>query len=402
MYVIAPPTSSSVKGTSKISSVISIQGKPFELWFEVTGADKLAFGKGANVFVAACLLPAMKAGIDITVEAPMSAKLYYNLTHSVIPLLRTFCPGLKPIRIHAAKLVSEGTPKAGVFTGFSGGIDSSCAYYDHSGDRAPKEYRVTHFVFNNVGSHGQSAHDEALFKERFGRLHAFCEAVKIPFLAVNSNLDALVQMNFQLTHTLRNACVALLLEENFGKFVYASAYEFKDISTKPTDDMAYLDPILLPLLGTEKIECISSGSEHSRVNKTRLVCEVPQSREYLDVCVQPSKVRKGEINCSYCWKCARTLMTMDALGQLDSYAPVFNPALYRRYRNLYLVEILNTRSPLLVEIRELLRETGFKVPGCVRLLARATPQFISDKISKRYIPKFVERPAMLKLLNRFL
>src|SRR5438309_136737 len=87
--------------------------------------------------------------------------------------------------------------------------------------------------------------------------------------------------------------------------------------------------LLLPLLGTERLECIASGGQYTRVDKTIRVARVDASTQFLDVCVNPWMATE-RLNCSGCWKCLRTQLTLAVLGELDRYDKVFDVGLYRR------------------------------------------------------------------------
>ena len=56
----------------------------------------------------------------------------------------------------------------------------------------------------------------------------------------------------------------------------------------------------------------------------------------LDVCVaNPDKrLALEKLNCSRCWKCTRTLLTLEALGRLDAFEKVFDLPYYRTHRAL--------------------------------------------------------------------
>jgi hypothetical protein len=288
--------------------------------------------------------------------------------------------------------------------GFSGGIDSFSNYYDHSGDRAPEEYRITHFVHNNVGSHGQDAtgKDHSVFAQRYEALRPVADSLGRDFIKVNSNLDEVIGMDFQLTHTVRNAVIALLMQKGIGKFLYASTYSFKKTRVEPWHDMAVLDPIALPLLSTESLECIASGGQHTRVEKTMCVSRIKESRGCLDVCVCPQDAR-GLVNCSRCWKCLRTALTLSVLGKLDDYRGVFDIDVYRRFEKLFLIEVIHSDDYFLAEIADLISRTGFRVPRAVRVLAMIVPRRISSRMSRRIIPALARTDQRLvRMINRML
>jgi hypothetical protein len=341
----------------------------------------------------------MLSGQDLSTQGPMSSKLFYNLTHYAVPILKEYLRlsqviAIRPIALHCRR---EPGP-IGVMASFSGGIDSFCNYYDHSGNRAPPEFQITHFVYNNVGSHGQRSpeRDHSTFVKRFAILQEFARQQKKPFIMVNSNLDDIVGMNYQLTHTVRNAAVGLLMQNCICKFLYASGYPFRETKIKPFYDpefvrdeeprgMACLDPVILPLLGTERLDCIASGGQYTRVEKTACVATIEASARFLDVCVHP-EAAKNHINCSRCWKCLRTALTLEVLGKVDQYIQVFDLNVYRRFRPLYLVDVLSSSDYFLQEIRDLMKERNFHVPKMIRLAAAITPKFVKRKMTRRIIP----------------
>jgi hypothetical protein len=391
-----------VAGNFRVSSIISDATSERTLWFEVPAAYKeIITLDSMDAFVVGCLLPAMFAGHDVTVEGPISGKLYYNLKHYLMPILKEYLPDLHIIGIKPSALHDPAQPRgSGVLSGFSGGIDSFCNYVDHSGDRVSPEYRITHFVYNNVGSHGQGSaeQDQALFMKRFASIRSFAEQEGKPFITVNSNIDGIIGMDFQLTHTIRNAAVALLMQKGIEKFLYASAYPFNKTQIKPSHDMAYLDPVILPLLGTERLECIASGGQYTRVTKTARVATIEASEKYLDVCVHPRNAKRF-INCSYCWKCLRTELTLSILGKLERYNTVFDTEIYWKCENLYLIDVLTSRDPLLLEIADFIKSEHFPVPRMIKILAAITPRLLGKRITQWVIPKIANRNKIPRIIN---
>ena len=199
-------------------------------------------------------------------------------------------PSLHPVKILPKSLDNDKgyTCKDGVVTGFSGGVDSFCTIKDHYFDNTLPSYKITHLIFNNVGSHGGKNPEEArkLFNQRYEVVKGFTQDVGIEFIKIDSNLTDLLNMKFQQTHTCRNASAVLQFQKLFGKYLYASAYPYKDCYTDKTYDIAYTDPIAIHLLSTETLECISSGCQYSRVEKTERISDLEYATRYLNVCVK--------------------------------------------------------------------------------------------------------------------
>ena len=230
------------------------------LWFECNAAHADKFSsETCDGFLIAMLAIAMRRGQNILVGGPLSSRLYYNVKFYYLELLRNLIPDTQKISIEAEQLTNRNWGGTGVFTGFSAGVDSFCTIADHSAPNVPSEYQVNQLLFNNVGSHGQSEHDLKIFHDRLARLELHAQAMNLPLFSVNSNLDNVIDMDFQLTHTLRNTAVALLFQNSCGKFLYSSAVHYRYSYVKPTYDMGYGDAISVHLLSTETTECISSG-----------------------------------------------------------------------------------------------------------------------------------------------
>lgn len=385
-------------GRTRISCVMGAEDSV--LWYEVEEAFTSYLSTDtSDAFLVAALVPAIERGQDIRVSGPISAKLYYNLSNYLIPVLSNYLRRPRKTRIFANFLLSTPLQRGtGVAAGFSGGIDSFCNFYDHSGGRVPQEFALTHFLFNNVGSHGQrgAAEDRAVFSSRHKQLQDCAAALGKPLLAVDSNLDQFFGGKFQLTHTLRNATVALLMQEAFAKFMYSSGYALDETRVGPDYNMSRLDPVILPWLSTERLECIASGGQHTRVDKTARVIDIPASRQYLDVCVTPSNAPAGFSNCGMCWKCVRTAITLKAYGRLGDYGRIFPRAHVDLFENLYLIEVLGGSSPFAREIRELMAKTGYPVPRLVGLIGAVLPSFLAQQMSIRVIPFLIRRTRLAR------
>lgn len=400
--IINPPVLSVSNGRARIAAEIQIGGDIKTLWFEIeeTYKDYIAVDT-LDAFVAASLIPAILRGENIRVKGTMSGKLFYNTSCSLIPILSDYLEKPRLTRIIPDTFTGKAPGGTGVAAGFSGGIDSFCNYYDHSCGRVPDEFSLTHFIFNNVGAHGQKGldADRALFFQRFARLLECAKKMGKPAVAVDSNLDEFLGQNFELTHTLRNTAVALLLQKEFSKFMYSSGYPLSGTKVGPDSNMSRLDPVILPLLSTERLECIASGGQHSRVEKTRRVTEIEESRHYLDVCVSPHNAPVGIANCGVCWKCIRTATTLKIFGKLEEYGRIFDLKAFVLFDKLYLIEVMGGKSIYSQEIRHLIAEKNFPVPSTVRFIGALLPGAVAQQFSMRIIPSLLRFKPLARFIN---
>lgn len=369
---ISKPLLQVQEGVARLSVIVRFPEGPKELWFTLPAqhADKLA-AEACDGFVVGLYAAAALRGLDIHVEGPISEKLLQSLNGPCGELLHTLLPQSRRVRILADDTSRNDWGGRGVYAGFSAGIDSFCTLFTHTRAELPREQRVSGLFYNNVGSHGRYQTGASLFTLRERRIRALASQVGLPLVSVSSNLDAFLGVPFQRTHTLRNVAVALLCQRACGRFLYSSTVHFRDVRARAVKDIGYADPILLPLLQTETLTCESVGGEYTRHDKTRIVAQHPLSYNTLDICVSQSP--SATINCSACWKCLRTQLSLELLGSLPRYSKVFQLERYARVRTLFIASVLQSRDALLCEVGEQLKQHMQNVPRAARVLARLAP-----------------------------
>lgn len=336
---------------------VQTHGCSKSLWFTLDNEHEELISDRSDAALSALLIPAMERGEDIRVNGTVSERLYYILQHHQQAVLQALHPSLNRVSIHPEEIKPKKKTGTGVATGFTGGIDSFATLADHYHADTPDGFHITHLLFNNVGSHGRR--NEELYKERYEYLQPAVDRIGLPLIAVNSNIDSFYEtIGFQESHTQRNAAVALLLQQGISRFLYSSTFDYQSVRISDTYDMAYSDPVTLPLLSTEGLDALSVGSEYSRVEKTLKVTKLKESYRSLNICADGNTAG----NCSECWKCRRTLLTLEIAGMLNRYSEVFDFDAYRRGRKLYLARVLASNDPLLKEIVEFAEAEGYEFP----------------------------------------
>ncbi|MGQ0502290.1 MAG: hypothetical protein ACT4P0_06740 [Panacagrimonas sp.] len=325
------------------------------LWYQVDSRWGESLSSSCDAAAVALLIPAMARGEDLEVQGALSQRLFYHLSGPVQAMLKLVLPQLRCIRILANEVVCERLPTTGyVASGFSAGVDSFAVLADHFYDPAPPGFRLTHLLFNNVGSHGLGG--EGLFWQRHERTAKVAARIGLPLIAINSNQNEFYKgFTFQKTHTLRNVSVALALQGGVARFFYASAGHYADCRLGPTSDMAQGDFALVPALATENIDTLSVGGQYSRVEKLLRVARIEDSLQTLDVCLSGS----APGNCSMCRKCVRTLLILEIAGMLNRYEAVFDLSRYRHKRSWGIRNIIDNSEPIPQEIVRFARERGY-------------------------------------------
>ena len=367
---ISKPLLQTQDGQARLSVIVRFPEGPKELWFTVPAhhAAKLS-ADTCDGFVVGLYPLAAQRGLDIHVEGTMSTQLFNSLNGACGELLHTLLPRSSRVRVLADDTTAEDWGGRGVYTGFSAGVDSFCTLFTHSRSDVPRAQQLSGLFYNNVGSHGRHQVGANLFSVRERRIRALAAQVALPLISVSSNLDAFLGNPFQRTHTLRNVAVALLCQRACGTFLYSSTVHFRDVRTHALQDIGYADPVLLPLLRTETLTCHSAGGEYTRHDKTRIVAQHTLSYNTLDICVSQSP--SATINCSACWKCLRTQLSLELLGSLERYGKVFQRDRYARVRTLFIASVLQSRDALLQEIRSQLDPRN--VPRTARVLSLVAP-----------------------------
>lgn len=331
---------------------VSSQGKETECFYSVPErvAD-FADAASSNCFLVGLLYPAMRWGEDIHVEGTVSARLLYNINEYLVPFMSMCDSRLKPIKVTADATDGEYRGAAhAVGTGFSGGIDSFTTIHEHFERPTPEGFRLTHLFFFNVGAHGIPKDEterlaiERKFQARYEKLKNFPAEVGLPFVPVNSNIHQFHPWGHLEVATLATASAALFLQRGIRRYYLASAghpyfhlWHYLGMRRRP-DDIAYLNPHLLPWLSTESLDFVDDGTFLDRSQKTVLIADYEPATRYLNVCGNHDTL---DTNCSICPKCCRTLLTLELIGKADAFRAVFDVDKYRREaRRLFIAETL--------------------------------------------------------------
>lgn len=317
----------------------------------------------------ALILPAMYGGLDIEAFlGGVTDELVDSIAREYQSIVRV-TNAVSPVGIHAAVPLAPASRASGVAAGYSAGIDSfACLADQHFRPDIPSSHRLTHLLFNNVGSHSQrSEFGRGIWGAKTELMCTGAATIGLPLKNIDSNMsDFYVHVCagrdvFQQTHTPRNASVAHLLSGGIGRWFYASAVSVWQSHADHIYATGYSDPFTLPLLSTSGLTLSQHGQTMMRVQKTILVAELPQAWENLDVCVNSSPERTD--NCSYCDKCMRTALTLELLGELEKFSGRFDLGVYRQRREGYLMSLLAQKNDFLSrEILDLMHERGVRLP----------------------------------------
>lgn len=350
----------------------------------------------SDCFMVGLLYTAMFAGLDLHLEGTVSEKLLFTLNTYAVPILNGLDPRLKKIRITAAATTSAGYPSAaGSGTGFSGGIDSFYTLLRRGpgAPDMPERFRINTLFFFNVGAHGMGKGEERQkwleekFHSRYAALKGFADEYGLPFIPVNSNLHWFHQSGHLQTHTLASISAALFVSARLAYYYFGSAGHSYHTMIRGTNSrscsISSVDNLLLPNLATESFLPMPDGADASRAEKTAAVADSREVRKYLNVCGNSHSIDR---NCSECFKCRRTMLTLDILGKLPAFSEVFDLSKFsEREKRRYIADVLNRRreDPLSADICELAEARNYRLEARTSRLLRLYMRFTRTRLFSR-------------------
>lgn len=365
MIFIGEPTILECDEKTRLICNIDEDGISKEIYFEV---DK-QYGKylcyeRCDAFVVGYLKYAMLFNHDIKSETPISEELLYKINEYLIPALVKNDPKLYNIKIIAPIAPSLNNAGA-VGTGLSCGVDSFHALLNNTNSKY-KNFNVTHLCLFNVGGFRtfKKYGTEQTIKTIYTKAEKIANELGLQFVRTDSNFY-LPTIRYGLNHTYSHSFAVLCLQKLFKTYFYASSGH--RIEKFSLENNSYADPSVYELLSLNcfsngNITFYSEGMAKTRFEKTKFIIDNELVQNNLHVCV------KKDTNCNVCFKCVRTLLTIDALGKLDRYNKVFDIDYYRKhkifyYKRLYWLHLM--KSDLITETYEKMKD---KLPFYIKLI----------------------------------
>lgn len=293
-----------------------------------------------DAFVLGLLMFAIKNGYDFVSALPITDELKYNLERHLIPSL---CNASKTFHHTYIKApVTSPIKRIGeiVATGISCGVDSLYTILQHTQDSLPPSRRINSLAFFNIGSSmkGGESLRTPLMEGRFQLARNFAKEYGFSFLFIESNLHLIINKYVPYSHIENHTYMALfclnIIAPCLKAYYYSSGYPYSKFTLYPNKqgelDCAHYDLLLMFCASIGEMKFYSAGSDQSRLKKTRALLDYEPAQKYLNVCVNEVK------NDGICFKCIRTLLTIDALGGIDKFSKVFDIEAYKQKRFFYL------------------------------------------------------------------
>ena len=297
------------------------------IWFEIEKQYQWMLDKDSvDAFFILYVWLAMENGLELVVEGPVSERLSRAVSEQIKQMFLMLCPSLHDVSVQVKHPQSEWEEVAerASATGFSAGVDSWYTALQASEARQPFGY----YVFANTGQHGLQ-HLSEVVKQRAAVAAEALTTMERPLIVVNTNIDQVFRERFQQRDVIGNIACVLVLQPAIASYAYSSSYSAEESGIVQHYDMAIMDPVLLPLLSTERTGFSSIGIGATRIEKLRYIVSKPDFSNRLYVCIEKDLPIK---NCGYCFKCRRTQLALESIGAVELIAHNFDFMAYRRRR----------------------------------------------------------------------
>lgn len=293
-------------GDGMVTAPVEIEGVTHTISYT---SVELSLDRAADAFLAASLIPAMRAGEPILGTDPVSPLLLASVDRieDVIGSWRQRFPSYdvyQRVPVDAPARSSAPLPaNRAVAAFFTGGVDSFYTVLRHRDEVDALVYVRGFDVALDAGEL------DALVLEG---VRSAAGELGVPLVVVSTDLRAFSNQfsRWDHYHGAALASVAHLLAAHFSMVLIPATQTYAHLAPLGSH------PLLDPLWSSEDVELVHDGCEASRLDKLELIAAEPAARHWLRVCWEN---RGGLYNCGRCEKCLRTMVAMDALGVLGKF-----------------------------------------------------------------------------------
>ena len=255
----------------------------------------------------ATLLPAMKAGLGLSLPSGVSPRLLAG-SDEVQNIASLCSDDYRRIPIDAVPRDPERSTATSTACFFSGGVDTwstTLKFLD--------EIDVLVFMDGVFHRPGWDAVTE--------NAHAAARELGKPLLSVTTDLKRLANFAYARVPFPDYggnlvAAIALLLQHRFNRVLVAGSFSYAALPMR-----AGSHPLVDPLWSTEALEIVHDGAELTRSMKVARLAESDIAMRRLHVCSRAGPGSKAEdvpgLNCGRCGKCLRTMINLRAVGALS-------------------------------------------------------------------------------------
>jgi hypothetical protein len=323
--IIHQPSIQLDQGEAIVSARIELDHQPCTvppfIWFRFPETFSTTITERSDAFISALFLLGMALHEDIQVHGPVSPHLASGLNELQSIYQAWFPHLLQRIAIQYDQLDALPAHQAGskVVAAFSGGVDSSYTLMQHVPPqlRVP-DYRLSHVIFYQgldipLGNHEYYQWVQQLYADSLRDL-----AVEVIPCLTNVRAFTLGRLPWYIVHGSALISPALLLGNLIKTYLVASSWLFKKLVPWGSS------PLTDHLFSTETIEVVHHGLPYGRMEKFDFISRWEPARKYLRVC-SSTHLEVGKLNCGECEKCLRSMIMLEATGNLDKFTTFDRP-----------------------------------------------------------------------------
>lgn len=294
-----------------------------------------------DAYVVGLLYFAMKHGFDFHSELPVSEDLYYAIKAHFIPGLLLGNNALHAVEIHAPLVSAPACDDKSIRgTGISCGVDSLYTLAVSDSGIIPESHRLNSLFFFNVGAgfKGEKELRTPLIQGRLNLGKEFAEKYGYRFFFIESNIHLVMHKYFSYDHLEMESFMALFciftLQRGIKSYHFSSSNSILDFSVNGAivrrEGTCMFDMFTYACMSVNGMAFYSEGSEVERLDKVKVLSTWEPAFEFLNVCVNELD------NCNVCGKCIRTMLEINAVGDIHKFKHVFDVEFFEKNYKLYL------------------------------------------------------------------
>ncbi len=348
---------------TRLSATVRTDHFTKDLYYEVENeyGQYLCEERG-DAFLVGLLYFAMVNGYDMEIKAPVSEKLYYQLTKQYIPTMAKNRPTLFNLISVSAPLDSTPIKNAGaVGAAASRGVDFSYTILKNS-NLEEKNYNITHLMICNSYSNYEGENET---RNRFARsvknAKELAQALQLPVVAIYSNEHDFWFPHIINLNMLRYMGFVYAVQRLFRVYNFSATYEYKifNLDSMLSDHSEFFTA---PLISNENLTIYSSGSEARRAEKVAYIADDPVLQKLLRVC------NDKEENCCECVKCTQIQAELWSIGKLDKFLEVFPKNNFQKNKSRILRKIVAKKSDDDLDVLKNMKKNHLQVPLSAAIL----------------------------------
>lgn len=266
----------------------------------------------ADPFFPAVLIPAMLKGEDLEIIPPLSSKIFASQSR-IQDIFTSWHPGrVKRVNVSAKELIRTTTQnqrKNATF--FSLGVDSMFTMLKHLPANIPPRGRILDsLIFMKGLELPLSTYSKGQDKDLIKTIRRLGNHYNLELVAGETNIRDVFPVSYEKYYF--GPCLAstaLSLSSGFKNIMIPSSNSYADLLPDPSS------PLLDHLWSNENTTLLHDGSEKERAEKIAdLIAQDSYALDKLRVCIEN---QGGASNCCRCWKCIRTMVTLEIIDKLD-------------------------------------------------------------------------------------